>query len=329
MNYPKISNKKCKNCNGKITIKRKRDEDKQFCSNKCCATFLFTKPKVIKICPTCNKEFKTNLSNKNKYCSRKCAHRMRTIIADSIIHTQICEGCGTEFILSRDAFYRRTKFCSISCSSRKYNFDESYFDKINTPEKAYWLGFLYADGNVCNNLLKIKLKRSDEDHLTKFKESIKSEHPIRRDNYIRNNKTYYNSTFSIYSTKLCIKLFNLGMIPNKSLIIEHPKIFKKYESDFIRGYFDGDGCIYVHYKYPNCKTWSIGSGSKKFILKLKEILENRLNIKITFKQKKRNFYSIHVCSKLAIQKIFNFMYKNSTIHLERKYNKFLMEKVYT
>ena len=55
-------------------------------------------------------------------------------------------------------------------------FDEHSFDVIDTEEKAYWLGFLYADGNVSNtkNEVGITLQSSDIKHLYKFKTFLKS-----------------------------------------------------------------------------------------------------------------------------------------------------------
>jgi hypothetical protein len=58
--------------------------------------------------------------------------------------------------------------------------DYHFFDKINTEEKAYWLGFIAADGCVTDKgCLQILLSRKDRDHLELFKKHINGEHPVR------------------------------------------------------------------------------------------------------------------------------------------------------
>src|SRR6202453_2288837 len=68
---------------------------------------------------------------------------------------------------------------SVVRSARKDFFDESYFDVIETPEQAYWLGFITADGCVTDNYqIVIQLKESDVRHLSKFADCVKSSAPI-------------------------------------------------------------------------------------------------------------------------------------------------------
>ena len=49
-------------------------------------------------------------------------------------------------------------------------YNRHIFDEINSPEKAYWLGFIVADGylNDDKNMLRIKLGNKDKSHLEKF-----------------------------------------------------------------------------------------------------------------------------------------------------------------
>ena len=62
--------------------------------------------------------------------------------------------------------------------SRKYNFDENFFDKIDTEEKAYWLGFIYADGAIFKRTLSIRLSTKDIHHLEKFKKILNTDAAI-------------------------------------------------------------------------------------------------------------------------------------------------------
>lgn len=94
---------------------------------------------------------------------------------------------------------------------KKYQVNENYFEKIDSEEKAYWLGFLYADGNVRmhknkSGILKLKLKQSDKKHIEKFSKCLNSNYPIKSGIEIIKNKgkeyKCYHSTINIYNTKL-------------------------------------------------------------------------------------------------------------------------------
>lgn len=318
MTYTKVSDKPCLNCYNHFTIKRKRDENQKFCGRKCASIFLKSN-KETKSCLTCSKKFETIPSRDYHYCSKKCANQSR-----SKIHIRICELCGIEFELDNIAYEKRGggKFCSRECANRIYNFDENYFQDINTSEKAYWLGFLFADGNIYKNQMTLKLQRRDEKHLIKFKETLLSEHPIHRGKNDSHKNSYYSSLV-IGSKKLCAHLINSGMIPRKSLTLEFPRLSKNLNRHFIRGYFDGDGCIYVNTKKNNHKTWSIYSGSKNFITELQKILEKELGITI-YNNKQNNGYRVYGSNKLSVQSIFDYIYKDASVYLERKYNKFLL-----
>ena len=109
------------------------------------------------------------------------------------------------------------------------------FDSINTEEKAYWLGFLYADGCIFKHgnsyKLQLALSSKDEDHVIKFTNFIG-----------RNTKCHTKgnvSRCSIQNSHLCNTLINYGCVPKKSCILQFPEksIFQKEDLiyDFIRG----------------------------------------------------------------------------------------------
>lgn len=126
-------------------------------------------------------------------------------------------------------------------------FNKHIFDTIDTEEKAYWLGFIFADGYIGSTPLdpnkksvynfEISLKLSDLEHLEKFKQFISFEKDVVCDNYrcriMIANKHFWNI------------LNGYGCIPRKSLTLQFPdkSIFKSSDlvRHFIRGYFDGDG----------------------------------------------------------------------------------------
>lgn len=204
--------------------------------------------------------------------------------------------------------------------NRIYNLDEDYFKNIDIPEKAYIFGFLTADGCNDNRSICINLNKKDIEILEFIKNQISPDSKIRT---LKNNMLGLN----IYSKKLCKDLYDLGIIPNKTKIIEFPKIKNEYLSHYIRGCFDGDGCVST-IKQSNKKRESIRfsyvSGSLNFIKSLEEIFRTKCNLKSKkiYKQKSINAYYLNYSSKEEVEKIYNFIYKNSCFHLDRKYQKF-------
>ena len=209
-------------------------------------------------------------------------------------------------------------------ANKKYEVNENYFEKIDNEEKAYWLGFLYADGyvrllNRNSAQLKLKLQTSDKSHIEYFKKCIGSTNPIKDsiDIFKKDGRSYksYNSTISIYNKKIVKDLISNGCFNNKTQKIRLPKIEENLIYHFIRGYFDGDGSISKIKKSENIFSVSICS-NKNFIQDLHQIL----GIGNMYDMKN---YSLLIISKmLDIKKFRNLIYENANIYLERKYKKF-------
>ena len=119
-----------------------------------------------------------------------------------------------------------------------YPFLVNFFSIIDTEEKAYWLGFLAADGNVGSNnpVVSIHLSLTDVDHLSKIRQSLQSTHPIK----IYNKSCY----FTIRSKILTDDLKQYGIVPRKDRIVRAPQIDTFFVRHFWRGVIDGDGCLY-------------------------------------------------------------------------------------
>lgn len=200
--------------------------------------------------------------------------------------------------------------------------NENIFDKIDTEEKAYWLGFIYADGCITfeGNRLEIRLSSKDEDHLMKFT------------NFIGDSCHYRHATdgihsfvhYSVRNKHIWNILNDYGCTPRKSLTVEFPNenIFKHLYliRDFIRGYCDGDGSLGIYpIKNKNRSLESLGfCGSKSFLYEMDKYFPSHSNVY----EKKDN--KIHVLKYAALKARQNsfFMYENSTIYMERKYNVF-------
>lgn len=130
-------------------------------------------------------------------------------------------------------------------------FNQTYFDTIDTSEKAYWLGFIYADGNITKRKIsdrfQIKLNLEDISHLYKLKDCLCSNHSIGK--YKMNTKygLIKYCMFAISNQHLVDSLLDKGVVYQKTKQLKFPStkvLPKEYVSHFIRGYFDGDGSIY-------------------------------------------------------------------------------------
>ena len=196
--------------------------------------------------------------------------------------------------------------------NRKYFVDEEYFSIIDTEDKAYWLGFLYADGYVLekNNTLIAGLTLKDLDHIEKFKYDIKSTH------LIKNATTKNNYQFNIYNNNFTKHLVNQGCIPRKSFKIEFPKLKDTLENHFIRGYFDGDGSVSATDKTLQL---TICCASEKFLFDLVEKMKINANLKRYKIYKRKDGLLIYVNSSGEdILNIRKYLYENSTTFLGRK-----------
>ena len=122
--------------------------------------------------------------------------------------------------------------------SRRNEFNEDYFENINTEDKAYFLGFIVADGCVQKNYFRIIQKETEI--LYDFKKYI------RFTGNIFTSKSKNISTISMSSNKTICDLNKLGIHSNKTMVIKYPIIPRNLENHFMRGVFDGDGCVSIH-----------------------------------------------------------------------------------
>lgn len=223
-------------------------------------------------------------------------------------------------------------YASIQSKIRNYKLNkrinkhliDSDFFKVWTSEMAYVLGFIAADGNVqqIKHGYHVHIACDDYDIIKKIRKLLKSSTPIRQQ--IRfNSKISYSLRFS---DKLIFQdLFKLGIVPRKSLVIKPPPIPKNYVWDYIRGFFDGDGCVYIRKtSYPSKLHVLFYTGSinmAKFLINtIKKYLKGyKGNI---MKKKDKNAYVLHFGQKHS-EVIFHYMYNNATIFMDRKYNIFL------
>jgi len=193
---------------------------------------------------------------------------------------------------------------------------------------AYVLGFFIADGCLTINPRNshfIEFSSNDRDVLEKIKIVMESGHKIgcRKYNSSRLRDSY---RLQIGSKEIFKDLVKLGFTVNKSKTVKLPKIPSKYFADFLRGYFDGDGCVsYSNYfrkqrnKYFKYIIVMFTSGSEDFLVGLAKYIEKEIKIKsprVIYHQA----YCLSYLSNNAVR-ILRYIYNNPVIYLDRKFNK--------
>jgi hypothetical protein len=217
------------------------------------------------------------------------------------------------------------KLRSLSESHWWYDINEDFFDKIDSEQKAYFLGILYADG--CNKTSRktvaLFLKKDDIELVKKLNRLI---YPKKQVVYDKKNTMV---GITINNKKIAERLEVLGMVKNKTFKIIFPDWLKKeLYPHFIRGYFDGDGHIGTTkgVNKKGCKFFkdkiSI-TGTEMFCNSLIYILKKNLNIHCSIEtrhpERNNNIRTISINGRHQVCKLGNYMYKKSTIKLKRKY----------
>lgn len=218
------------------------------------------------------------------------------------------------------------KNCNYLKNSTKYNVNEDYFKVIDTPNKAYWLGFIYADGYVSyqyskngnkkNARFELNLSYLDREHIIKFLNDISANYPI-VDRQINGKES---SRVCISRMMFVDNLVDNGCFPAKTYILKPPNIPSELIPHFIRGYFDGDGCAYINLEKRNY-SFSI-TGTKEILEFIKEQSGISKNINVN-KITNENAYSLNIHGKQSIIMFFDYIYNNKTVYLERKWDKSL------
>lgn len=216
----------------------------------------------------------------------------------------------------------------------------TYFDKIDSTDKAYILGFIAADGAIVFNKksnypsLTITIKYTDHSLINYIKNQINPSSnllEIKRPSSYDKTKEIHHIRFSYGNRHLVESLMRLGIYPNKSLtmknIIENvPEIFR---NAFIIGYLDGDGNISLpksRGKYNKSQQKNVNYPSHRITINFrgtKDFLQGIVN-HLDLKGKIHHYDSIptlNIGDKSDITKIFN-CYEGLNFFLIRKYDKF-------
>ncbi|MBU3189368.1 hypothetical protein K9O30_09680 [Clostridium bowmanii] len=238
--------------------------------------------------------------------------------------------------ISERAISRVLKDAGINTKRlNRYTLNESFFENIDNEQKAYILGLLYADGYVgdehFNNIVLGLIDREILEQIAKLLDFTGTIRKSKKGGF-KNSKEGYVLNFS--SQIMADTLRNIGLYPNKSLTLNNiPNISEFLLRHFIRGYFDGDGSIMLSknssyyrtdnavkkYEYPSYTFMILGT--KEFLEKIVIIM--KLSHYIITNTKTEEIKCLRVTAKCDAQYLYNYLYDNATIYLERKNSKWL------
>lgn len=216
-------------------------------------------------------------------------------------------------------------------SNRVYTLEnENYFENIDSQDKAYFLGFIAADGCLYKtndnrqNILKISIQKTDEKVLNLLKKYLGTNKPIQE--YTNDKNTYVS--LEISSNKIFDDIGKMGLYPNKTYGNTIANVPDEFIPAFIRGYFDGDGSIGKHKDILSASVSIVGYESN--MSKIKKLLEDRcIYSSITVDKRKYNvandgsqFVSLALTNKMSKYCFLKMVYKDSNgVFIDRKYNR--------
>jgi predicted DNA-binding protein YlxM (UPF0122 family) len=229
-------------------------------------------------------------------------------------------------IISKYLKRNNIKIRDMSECHRIYPINEDFFDVIDTEEKAYFLGFLYADG--CNhlkeNFVTLGVQHSDKEILKKLAALIYKENP---DNQIKiSDRTHDNkgitAYFTINSKHICHRLDQLGCVQSKTFKIKYPNwLSNDLHRHFIRGYFDGDGGSTIFY-IPGVGGKIKLTSTKDFVNGARKVILDQVGISLGV-YKYSSVYDLASSGDVNSIKFLHFMYDKANIFMRRKHDLYL------
>lgn len=276
------------------------------------------------------------------------------LIIDKIIHEYVenpkmsCSDLALKYNISGPTVSKYIKLAGHDPMSRKiknskrYTINESYFDNIDSENKAYFLGFLFADGHnsLKRKSITLALMEDDVDILKFFQKELNSNRPLfyqKKENPNHKNMVH----LIINSVRISNKLKEYGMGNTKTHTLKFPEIITKNNNlikHFIRGFFDGDGSFSIYSivdkKGYTGKRYECSIISTIDFLKNLEthIMENVSITKCHYRQRHKDRDNNIRALKISGKQMFHFLhwiYNGSNISLSRKYKKYIdaMEEI--
>ena len=259
-------------------------------------------------------ELNKDLRKKTDYICQQYGKKTKTAIAKEL-------NCSTSFI---EKIWQENGFTSKQ--GLTYTCNENYFNNIDTAQKAYWLGFIAADGCIYRReghrgMLSITLKEDDIQILNFLKEDLNTTKPI---SIHKDKKNHSSATLQISSDIICNRLLEIGIGIRKTFDLSIKEIYsnipKKFINSFILGYFDGDGSIDIP-ESGISKSHVRIAGPLKNLTDFKEILkEFEINSSMLQDSRKYTelFGSLELKNTTEKYIFLKFIYNSSVKCLQRK-----------
>lgn len=216
--------------------------------------------------------------------------------------------------------------------NKKYYCNVDYFETIDTQEKAYWLGFIMADGyigvNNGNRRFGISINSDDIEHLYKLKSALSATHPIHEYTVKQGYKVGAKyCRLIIAEEKLVADLIRQGCVEHKSNIIQPPNIAKELRRHWIRGFMDGNGSISItNTEYGDSYAIRFTSTDQVLNWIMDELIEDNI-ITRRYPLKKRKPEQIVSAfdfgGNYLSKKYCDYIYQDAVIYLQRKYDRYI------
>lgn len=222
---------------------------------------------------------------------------------------------------------KRVDVIKEKLKGRAFPVNLNYFEKIDSFEKAYNLGLLYADGCVFYDKEKrrfgvqISIKQSDSYILNPLNESVRGGRKMCI-YYYKRGRGEPAVHFAVFSQKVADNLIDLGCFPRKSLTLKFPtetQVSSKFMPSFLRGYFDGDGSVCVKHPRIDTRICCSHTFAEELIVFLKE-----QGIKSAVRRNRGTFSDVNIGTKIDQIKFYKYIYQDKEFknHLIRKKKKF-------
>ena len=262
---------------------------------------------------------------KKKELSQSQIEKIKEMIQNGAFLKDVAEYCN----LDTETMKIRLKELNIKIqNTNRVNrrIKSDYFSIIDSPIKAYWLGFLFTDGSVDHyrktGRIRLQLQEQDKEILEKFKEDLQLDCKIIYD--VRPNSTCCSVEF--VDEQIFNDLGKYGIVPRKTYEISnipYDKIPKEYLTSYALGLFDGDGSL----SYSNDFSTDVTLNYTAYHQTEVEDFQKIINSLISNEEYNKNFFTsawhTQWRGRLQVLKILDILYKDSPRFLKRKYDKYI------
>jgi|SRR6478736_2333765 len=282
---------------------------------KCCIKYKTSEKRIREIL------LRNNITIRNKSESFGITKEVESSIVNSYTNLRKSQYLiSKELNIPHETISNILKRNNIKIEKWQYNVNHNFFQDINTPEKAYFLGWMISDGCNKSKGIHINLQKKDEFILEIFKKIIEYEGPL----YYQKGRCLNCDdlvSLVIYSTKLSEDLSKLGIVPNKSHYTYFPDIPEELYPYFIRGVFEGDGTI----SQIGNGVYRVGfSGTFKLMSDILQVLIKKCDINSLKVSRvgKQTTHTLIISGSYQALRVMNYLYKDRLdLVLKRKYEK--------